>query len=160
MISAKKSHHKFLESLIGRINHVACVFQPLKHYMGRLYQALYRSSSTNSWTSFTDNELLDLETMPSFLSAAHSGLSMNILVFRKPTVLFRSDASEFGIGGYNLVSGIAWWFELPVDCRLRTSLNSLEFLVCIISIWLDQFHQVLEPESCILSQTDSSSAMG
>jgi len=47
-----------------------------------------------------------------------------------------------------------------VDCRLRTSLNLLEFLACILSIWLDQFHQVLEPESCILSQTDSSSAMG
>jgi len=39
-------------------------------------------------------------------------------------------------------------------------LNSLEFLACIISIWLDSFHQVLEPESCLLSLTDSTTALG
>jgi hypothetical protein len=42
-------------------------------------------------------------------------------------VLYRSDASEFGIGGYNLISGSAWRFELPVNLRLCSSLNSLEF---------------------------------
>jgi hypothetical protein len=160
MISARKSYSEPLESLIGRINHVAGILHPLKHYMGRLYQALSRSSVTGGWTSFTHNELLDLETMLVFLSSAHSGISMNNLVFRKPTTIYRSDASEFGIGGYNLTSGIAWRFELPVDCRLRSSLNSLEFLACLISIWVDKFHQVLLPESCVLSQTDSSSALG
>jgi hypothetical protein len=54
---------------------------------------------------------------------------------------------------------VAWRFELPLDCRLRTSLNSLEFLGCFISIWINCFHYVIEPESCILSQTDSTSAM-
>jgi hypothetical protein len=58
------------------------------------------------------------------------------------------------------VTGIAWRFELPVECRLRTSLNSLEFLGCVISIWLDIFLGAIEPESCLLSQTDSTTAMG
>jgi len=34
----------------------------------------------------------------------------------------------------------------------------LEFIACIINIWVDIFHGVLDPESCLLSQTDSSSA--
>jgi len=33
-------------------------------------------------------------------------------------------------------------------------------LACIISIWFDHIHQVVEPEACILSQTDSTSALG
>jgi hypothetical protein len=72
--------------------------------------------------------------MISFLDSAKEGLLMNNLTYRKPTHLYRSDASEFGLGGYNITSGDARQFELPVDCRLRTSLNSLEFLACMITI--------------------------
>jgi hypothetical protein len=64
------------------------------------------------------------------------------------------------MGGYNITSGVAWRFEIPVDCHLRTSINSLEFITCVIKIWVDDFHNSLEPESCLLSQTDSSSASG
>ncbi len=85
---------------------------------------------------------------------------MNNIVFRKPTHVYRSDASEFGVGGYNLVSGKAWRFELPTDCRLRTTLNSLEFIACMITIWIDVLSKDIELESCILSQTDSSTAAG
>ena len=31
------------------------------------------------------------------------GISMNILVYRKPTHIIRYDASEHGIGGYSLI---------------------------------------------------------
>jgi hypothetical protein len=81
-------------------------------------------------------------------------------VFRKPTIIYHSNASEFGLGGYNVTSGIGWRLELPVDCHLRSSLNSLEFLSSLISIWMDHFYQIIEPEDCILSQTDSSTTMG
>ncbi len=46
-----------------------------------------------------------------------------------------------------------------MDCRLHASLNSLEFLACTISIWFDHFHQIVDQEACILSQTDSTSAL-
>jgi hypothetical protein len=85
---------------------------------------------------------------------------MNLLTFRKPTIIFCSDASEFGIGGYNITSGQAWRMELPVDCRLRTSLNSLEFIACMIAIWVNFLYGNIDRESCILSQTDSSTAAG
>jgi hypothetical protein len=107
-----------------------------------------------------ESELADLETILGFLSAANQGLSLNNLVYRKPTVIYRSDASEFGISSFNLISGIAWRIELPIDCHLRSSLNSLEFIDCLISIWVDSFHKVIEPKSCILTQTDSTSALG
>jgi hypothetical protein len=160
LLTNKKTCHKQLETLVGRINHVAGILQPLRHYMGRLYQALHRSKTKHGWTQLRQSEMDDLRTILQFLDKAHKGISMNLLVFRQPTVVFRSDASEFGIGGYNLTSGIAWRFELPLECRLRSSLNSLEFLACLVSIWIDSFHQTIEAESCILSQTDSTSALG
>jgi hypothetical protein len=53
-------------------------------------------------------------------------------VFKHPAHIYRSDASEFGLCGYNIISGKAWHFELPIECRQQTSLNSLEFLACMI----------------------------
>lgn len=85
---------------------------------------------------------------------------MNNIVFRQPTHVYRPDTSEFKLGGYNIVSGKAWRFEIPIDCQLRTSLNSLEFLACMITIWVHCISNDIDPESCILSQTDSSKASG
>jgi hypothetical protein len=158
--SSKKSHSKLLESTIGRINHVACILHSMRHYVGRIYRALHRSSFSSGCTFFSSDEIADRETILSFLQYASCGVSLNNLVFRKPMVIYCSDASEFGLGGYNVTSGIAWHLELPIPCRLRTSLNSLEFLGCIISIWIDTFHQAIEPESYLLSQTNSMTAMG
>jgi len=98
--------------------------------------------------------------MINFLSKAASGISINNVVYRKPTQIYRSDASEFGIGGYNLVSGRAWRFKVPFDCRLKTSLNSLEFIACMITIWVDICSEEIKSEDCILSQTDSTYAFG
>jgi hypothetical protein len=39
-------------------------------------------------------------------------------------------------------------------------MNCLKFIACVINIWVDVFHKSLDPESCLLSQTDSSSALG
>jgi len=43
---------------------------------------------------------------------------------------------------------------------LRTSLNSLEFLACLITIWVDIPNNDVSPEDCILSQTVSATANG
>jgi hypothetical protein len=51
--------------------------------------------------------------MQIFLEKSTKGISINNVVFRKPTHIYRSDASNFGVGGYNLVSGKAWRFEIP-----------------------------------------------
>ncbi len=64
------------------------------------------------------------------------------------------------MGGYNAITGRAWRWELPLELRLRTSINSLEFLSSIITIWIDISLGIIQPEDCILSQTDSSLAAG
>ena len=104
MISGKKSHFKSIESILGRLNHVACSFPPMRHYMGRLYQALQRSSLSKGWTSFSAHDLRDLDMMLLFLNKAANGISLNNLVFRKPDFIYHSDASEFCIGGYNILT--------------------------------------------------------
>jgi hypothetical protein len=63
--------------------------------------------------------------------------------------LYCLDASEFGLGGYNLVLGNAWRFELPVHLCLRKSLNALEFLACVITIWMDiQLNNIPTESQC------------
>jgi hypothetical protein len=131
----------------------------MRHFLGRLYSANHRASK-HAWTRLTANEIMDLNLMIAFLDSAKEGLSMNNLTLRKPSHLYRLDASEFGLGGYNITSGDAWRFELPVDCRLHTSLNSLEFLACMITIWINMLSNKISEESCLLSQTDSTSASG
>ena len=63
-------------------------------------------------------------------------------------------------GGYNLANGDAWRFPLPADILQIVTLNTLEFLGCVITLWIDILHGRTPPESCILSQTDSTSADG
>jgi hypothetical protein len=92
--------------------------------------------------------------------ASSKGVSMNSLSYRKLDHIYRSDASLFGLGGYNIISGQALRLQLPVDCQLRTSINSLEFIAATISIWVDIIHGEINLETCILSQTDNTSAAG
>jgi hypothetical protein len=160
ILLAKQVNFKLLESLIGHLNHVACIFIPMRHFMGRLYRALYRSKARLEWTSLTTNELLDLSLHSEFLQYAKRGVLFNNVAFRKPTHIFRSDASEFGLRGYSILSGHAWRWEMPTDLRLRTSINSLEFISSVITIWFEIIHGFIQPENCLWSQTDSSSAAG
>jgi hypothetical protein len=64
------------------------------------------------------------------------------------------------MGGYNIITGRAWRWELPINLRLRTLINSLEFISSVVTIWIDILLGLLLLEDCILSQTDSSSAAG
>jgi hypothetical protein len=159
MISNHKVSHKNLEVLLGRLNHVASIIPILRHFLGRLRHALLRSTKHN-WTYLRLCEKSDLHLIQSYLDEAKKGISLNNLVFRKPSIIYRSDACEFGLGGYNITSGNAWRFELPLQCRLKTSINSLEFIACVITIWIDIQNNQIPQESCILSQSDSSSASG
>jgi hypothetical protein len=142
-----------------RLNHVACILQPMRHFMGRLYRALFRAKARSGWTLST-NELSDLITHSEFLQYAKMGVSLNNVVFRKPTSIYQSDASEFGMGWYNIITGRAWRWESPIALRLRTSINSLEFISSIVTILIDILLGLVQPEDCILSQTDSSLAAG
>jgi hypothetical protein len=165
IIESGKTNHKVLEAMLGRLNHVACIFPPMRHFMGRLYKALYRAKARKGWTVLTPTELQDLGINLEFIQLAQSGVSLSNITYRRPTHIFRSDACEFGMGGYNPISGKAWRWELPLNLRFRASINSLEFIAlefiaCVITIWIDILSSDISEEDCIWSQTDSSSAAG
>jgi hypothetical protein len=132
----------------------------MRHFLGHLYRAMYRAKARQGWTALSPKELQDLGLQADFINLAKSGLSLNNLTYRKPTIIYRSDACEFGLGGYNLVSGRAWRWELPIELQNRTSINSLEFLSCLITFWVDASISHIQFEDCILSQSDSTSAAG
>jgi hypothetical protein len=67
ILASTKVKHKHLESTIGRLNHVAAIYNPMRHFLGRLYQAQYRAVKSG-WTSLTYNEKMDLHLMISFLN--------------------------------------------------------------------------------------------
>jgi len=53
IILARKVHFTVLESVMGRLNHVACILNPMRHFMGRLYRALFRAKARSGWTSLS-----------------------------------------------------------------------------------------------------------
>lgn len=81
MMLAKKAHYKLLESLLGRLNHVACILTPMRHFMGRLYRALCRAKTRSGWTSLSAAELQDLATHGEFLQYAGRGVLLNNIAF-------------------------------------------------------------------------------
>ena len=94
-----------------------------------------------------------------FLDIAKKGISMNLIAFRKPTHIYRSDSCPFGLGGYS-DEGFAWHFEIPEDLRFHASNNLLEYIASIITPWVDMLAGRLNQGDCALSMTDSSTSAG
>ena len=61
---------------------------------------------------------------------------MNLIPFRRPTHVYRSDSCPFALGEF-LDKGFAWQFELPEEVCFRASNNLLKYIVSIISPWIN-----------------------
>ena len=94
-----------------------------------------------------------------FIEQANAGVSMNLISYRAPTHLYRSDACPAGIGGYSL-AGHAWRFNLPEHLQFRASNNLLEHIASIITPWIDIINLRLTEGHCSLSMTDSTTSEG
>ena len=84
---------------------------------------------------------------------------MNLLTHRLPTHVYRTDASEQGMGGYS-ADGIAWRFQIPVKLRGFLHINFLEFMTAFVGPWLDHTLGHLPKFVAILAQTDNTCANG
>jgi hypothetical protein len=155
--------YQVLESLVGRLNHVCFIIPSARHFMSRL-RWLLQSSGSGRRIRLRPQILADLRLWLRFLELAHAGISLNLISFRHPTHIFRTDASEHGIGGFCAISGVGWRIELPPDCRVGMregiTLNLFEFLGGIIAIWVEILAGRVPPFSCLLAQGDSTSATG
>ena len=67
---------------------------------------------------------------------------MNLLVYRKPTKIYRSDSCPSGMGGYSSDS-FAWMFYIPLELKFRALNNLLEHLETVITLSLSFLYEVL-----------------
>jgi hypothetical protein len=157
--SLSKVTYKHLETLIGRLNHCGFLIPQAHHFMGRIRAAKY-SASKRQYTWLSLDVRLDLKLWLAFPASAGAGIEMNTLTFRHPMHISRVDACEHGIGGYSLITGQAWRFELPVDLHLQASLNSLKHLASFIQLAFEAAMTGVPPSPVILMGTDSTTAAG
>jgi hypothetical protein len=100
-----------LETIIGRLGHLGAVIPFVYHFLSRLREWQYRSSNKRHPTAMSTECRLDLELMLHFLNKANAGIDMNIISFRRPTHIYRSDSCPHGLEGYSS-NGHAWRYEL------------------------------------------------
>jgi hypothetical protein len=148
---------KELESLVGRLQHVASIIPASKHFMGRLISAQIRAKR---FTKLSQNELDDLQIWEKFLIKANQGMDINVLTPRYPDHILVTDASlSKGMGGFNVQTGRAWRWPIPGEWK-NMSINLLEFLTTIIALELDIIENKPNKSDCYLIVTDNMSAMG
>ena len=131
MLSKGFATAKELEKNIGRLVHLSLVLPFVHHFLSRLRE-LQRRATNRRQVKITEKYADDLKLMLYFLEKARDGVSLNMIAYRKPTHVFRSDSCPRGLGGYSH-TGWAWRYYLPKDLQFRASNNLLEHLASIIT---------------------------
>ena len=158
ILEAGNASFKKLEQMIGRLVHLVIVLPSIHHFMSRLRELL-RKSSNRRRINLNTNMIKDLKLMLCFLEEACIGVDMNLLVYRKPTKVYRSDSCPAGLGRYSS-DGFAGRFYIPLWLKFRASTNLLEHLSTVITPWIDIIAKRLGPGDCSLSMMDSSTLEG
>jgi hypothetical protein len=149
---------KTLEVVIGRLNHAASIIPMSRHFLSRMYYSLSKMKDFKMY-HLPKKVIDDLTLWNKFILKAKSGISLNLLTFRKPNKLYWSDACEYGIGGFS-TEGKAWRWNIPDDLQHRAHINLLEFMAEIAGIWDDILDNKMQPEDCVLAFGDSTTAIG
>ena len=160
VIKAKTVNYKTLESILGRLENVAIIVKMFGHFLNNIRSIQIKASKTKHNQKLTKNAIAELKLSQSFLKRAHDGINMNVLTFREPNRIYIGDASEHGLGGMSIKSGKAWRYLIPPKLRGRAHINLLEFLVQVISIWVDIEEKSIQPQDCLLAMGDNTTAAG
>ena len=110
ILEAGNTSFKELENIIGRLVHLGIVLPSVYHFMSRLRELLRKSVNIRR-INLNTNVIEDLKLMLFYLEEAHIGGDMNLLVYRKPTKVYRSYSYPAGLGGYSS-DGFAWRFYI------------------------------------------------
>ena len=141
------------------MNHAAFVIPLSRHYLNRLRNLLTRLKHHHQ-IHLTKEAILDLKLWLRFLRLAHDGVSINLIIERRPDSLFVTDSCECGLGGFSVKTGRAFRFEIPPHLRFKVSNNVLEYLAEVVAIWLGVLEGEVTEESCVFAGTDNTSAVG
>jgi hypothetical protein len=164
IVANHKGTYGELESMLGRLNHVAYIIPLARHFLGKLRLRLHQRRHKNQEMTLNAEEVADLDLWIKFLEKASTGISMNRVTIRKPSKICWSDSCPFGIGGF-LLSGRAWRVRIPESSPIYgvdTANNVLEFLGMMVTIWLTIFEcdELGSEQECILALGDNTSAIG
>jgi hypothetical protein len=144
---------KEMECIIGRLGHLGMAIHTVYHFMSKLHDLQERAKSRRSIA--INNECRNnLRFMIGVIKRAYDGINLNIIVYQRPTHVYRSDSCPAGLGGYS-DSGFAWRWYLLSHLLFRASNNLLEHLAAIITPWVDIIRGRLTAGNCALSMTDS-----
>jgi hypothetical protein len=147
-----------LESNIGRWVHLGQIIPTGHHFLSRL-RFLKQRSENRRQIKIDKQCTQDLQFLLFVLGKCHQGIDLNLIAFRRPTHVYRSDSCPAGVGGYSH-KGFAWCFYLPDELKFRTSNNLLTHLTAIITPWIDIIAGRLKKGDCTLSMTDSTTSEG
>ena len=132
---------------------------PLGHFLSNIRQLQMLAETKGHNVRMNQRAKDDLELAKKFITRAKQGVSMNLLTFRTPDIVYICDASEYGLGGF-ASHGRAWTYQIPIELRNRAHINILEYLAQIIIIWIDIIEGSVKSEDCILSIGDNTSSLG
>ena len=153
---------KELESVIGKLNHTSYLFTEGRFLLSRLRRRLRLCKRYNQ-RRLQPEEMDDLRFWKIILRHMRDkGRNINHITFGIPQLYCISDASKFGIGGWNS-EGYAWRWELPPHMRGFFSINVLELIAARITLRLT-LDWLQADETCptgikIHCLTDNSSAL-
>jgi len=150
---------KDLASVLGRLENVAQVLVVLGHFLSNIRHLEILASNKGHNVRLNQRVRDDLILAQKFLNRANLGVSMNLLTFRTPDIVYICDASEYGLGGF-ASHGRAWTYIIPKYLRGRAHINILEYLAQIIALWIDIIEGKVMKEDCILAIGDNTSSMG
>ena len=157
--SRKTAGAKDLQSILGRLETVATMIPMMGHFLNNIRQTEIRATSSGKNQVLNKRTKEDFRLAEQFLIRARDGVNMNLITFRKPTLIYINDACEHGIGGF-ATHGRAWTWVLPLNLRGRAHINLLEFLAQIVSIWIDIIEGKTKPLDCLLGMGDNTASMG
>ena len=134
-LEAKKSTYDELESILGRITHLAVPTQKILHFLSRL-RSLVDREKNRRMVGIPPQVLQDFKLFQIFITNTNKGINMNLCTYRCPTIAYRADACPQGLGGFSH-RGRVWRFRIPTHLHFRATLSFLEFIASTIGPWID-----------------------
>ena len=150
MLKRGCTSHGEMETNIGRWVHLGQIVPTVHHFLSRL-RFLKQRAENRRQISISEQCKEDLRFLLFVLGKCREGIDLNLIAYRRPTHVYRSDSCPAGLGGYSH-EGFVWRFYLPDDLKFRASNNLLEHLAAIISPWVDIIAGRITKGDCDVSQ--------
>ena len=150
-----------LESILGRLEQIAMIIKMFGHFLNNIWSLQLKASEKNhniKITGAANKE--DLKLVLKFLKRAEQGVTMNTMVFRKLDHIYIGNASEHGLGGFALRDSRAWRYIISPNLKGRAHINLLEFIVQVVSIWIDNLENKINKHDCLLAIGDNTTEAG